>query len=117
MIKIFFRYLGKPLRISLIDGDDSEANDPFSNYLRQSQRNVNNNNQRQRNGNSNQSGNYNQNRTFGGGNKRNGRNGPPPSAEDLDREMDEWRMLIEQDGDVKMEENVSIDDDRSLMDV
>ncbi|KAJ6221744.1 hypothetical protein RDWZM_000289 [Blomia tropicalis] len=72
---------GKPLRIVLID-DDGSANDAFSSYIRNSQENNVSRNRRQ----------------FSRNNSRTNdrsRRGPPPNAEDLDREMDEWRMEIE----------------------
>ena len=86
--------------------DDGTANDPFSSYLRSSQQRDQRNGGGQRSHNrdnyrNNERNNRNNNRQNGGGRfGGNRRNGPPATAEDLNKEMDEWRMQVD-DGNNK----------------
>ncbi|KAH9388367.1 hypothetical protein TYRP_009583 [Tyrophagus putrescentiae] len=106
---------GKPLRITMLNETDD---DPFQSFLRMGNSNNRRNGgggdhyHQQNRSNHYQNNNRSSNRMSGGGGgggnrgprrDNNGRNGggggggPAPSAEDLDKEMDDWRMQVDAD--------------------
>ena len=91
VLTIFLFYLGKPLNIVILN--DNSGSDPFTARLRST--NQGSNNRRNfSNRNRKSFDNSQQNRR-----NRNNDTRPVPSADDLDRELDEYRRQAENDHD------------------
>lgn len=83
--------------------EENDQDDSFTSYLRMGNPRQRNDQQQHRNYQNNRPSNRMSNHggggnRMGGGRRDNNRNGgPAPSVEDLDKDMDEWRMQIDAD--------------------